>query len=71
MTMVASARTIHKARQGDTNGFKTGDITVDYDRIRGRMNTIQNESSEGLEKWMDDAKNVTLIKEWGVIIGPK
>ena len=70
-TMVASARAIHKARQGDTYGFKTGDITVDYDRIRSRMNTIRNESSEGLESWMNDAENVTLIKEWGAFTGPK
>ena len=70
-TMVASARAIHKARQGDTYGFKIGDITVDYDRIRNRMNTIRNESSEGLESWMNDAENVTLIKEWGAFTGPK
>jgi pyruvate/2-oxoglutarate dehydrogenase complex dihydrolipoamide dehydrogenase (E3) component len=70
-TMVASAKAIHMARRGDEFGFSTGNVEVDYNRIRQRMNTIRNESSEGLEKWMNTTKNVTLIKEWGAFVGPK
>lgn len=70
-TMVASARAVHKARQGDLYGFNAGDIEVDYSRIRQRMNSIRNESSEGLEHWMNSSDNVTLIKEWGSFTGPK
>ncbi|WP_340105758.1 mercuric reductase [Rhodohalobacter sp. 8-1] len=70
-TMVASARAIHKARQGDQYGFSAGKIEVDYGRIRNRMNTVRNESNEGLENWMTDTENVTLIKEWGAFTGPK
>lgn len=70
-TMVASARAIHKARQGDQYGFSAGKIEVDYDRVRGRMNAVRNESNEGLENWMSDAENVTLIKEWGSFTGTK
>lgn len=70
-TMVASARAIHQARRGDFFGFSTGELSVDYARIRERMNKIRNESSEGLEGWMNGADNVTLIKEWGGFSGPR
>lgn len=70
-TMIASARAIHKARSGDTYGFKTGKIEVDYSRIRQRMNSIRNGSSEGLKNWMNSADNVTLINEWGAFTDPK
>ncbi|MCC5913958.1 MAG: mercuric reductase [Balneolaceae bacterium] len=70
-TLVASAKAIHTARRGDFYGFSTGDIIVDYDRVRERMNKIRNGSSEGLEKMMNDAENVTLYKGWGEFTGPK
>ena len=70
-TMVASAGAIHKARQGDFYGFNAGDIEVDYSRIHRRMNAVRNESSDGLENWMNSSDNVTLIKEWGSFTGPK
>ncbi len=70
-TMVASARAIYKAGRGDIYGFSTGEIEVDYSRIRRRMNAVRNESSEGLENWMHSSDNVTLIKEWGSFTGPK
>lgn len=70
-TMIASAKAIYKAKSGDTYGFSTGKLKVDYSRIRQRMNSIRNESSEGLETWMNNADNVTLINEWGAFTGPK
>ncbi len=70
-TMVAGARAIHQARRGDFFGFSSGDVSVDYDRVRERMNEIRNGSSEGLEGWMNGADNVTLINEWGEFTGPK
>ena len=70
-TMVASARAIHQARRGDFFGFSASDISVDYSRVRERMNEIRNGSSKGLEGWMNGADNVTLIKEWGEFTGPK
>jgi len=70
-TMVASARAIYQAQRGDFFGFSCGDVNVDYARVRERMNEIRNESSEGLEEWMNGADNVTLIKEWGEFTGPK
>jgi pyruvate/2-oxoglutarate dehydrogenase complex dihydrolipoamide dehydrogenase (E3) component len=70
-TMVASARAVHQARRGEFFGFSAGEISVDYTRVRDRMNEIRNGSSEGLEEWMNGADNVTLIKEWGRFTGPK
>lgn len=70
-TMVASARAIYQARRGDFFGFSSGDVSVDYGRVRERMNDIRNGSSKGLEEWMNGADNVTLIKEWGEFTGPK
>jgi len=70
-TMVASARAIHMARRGDFFGFSTGDINVDYKRVRERMNEIRNGSSSGLENWMNGTDNVTLFTEWGSFTGPK
>lgn len=72
-TMVASARAVHMAQRGDFYGFDTGSsaVEVDYSRVRERMNEIRNDSSDGLEKWMNGADNVTLFREWGSFTGPK
>ncbi len=70
-TMVASARAIHMARQGETYGFSIGKFEVDYSRVRQRMNTVRYNSMEGLEKWMEDSENVSLIRDWGSFSGPK
>lgn len=70
-TLVASAKAIHKAKQGDFYGFSTEDITIDYNRIRERMNEIRNGSSEGLENWMVKTENVTLIKGRGKFTSEK
>lgn len=70
-TLVASAKAIHKARSGHLYGFRTGEISVDYDRIRERMNEIRNSSREGLVEWMEESDNVTLIRDWGQFTGPK
>lgn len=63
-TLVASAKAIHKARQGATYGFETGDIQINYGRIRERMNEIRNGSRTGLADWMESTENITFIREW-------
>jgi len=70
-TLVASARAIHMAQRGDFYGFDAGEVTVDFERVRERMNKIRNGSSKGLEGWMNGADNVTLYKEWGKFTGQK
>lgn len=67
-TMVASAKAIHKARQGEQYGFETGPVRVDYARIRERMNQERNGSREGLADWMESTENITFIREWGSFV---
>ncbi len=70
-SLVASAKAIFVAKRGNYFGFQTGPLRVDYDRIRERMNGIRNGSSSGLESWMENTPNVTLIRDWGAFSGPR
>lgn len=70
-TLVASARALHLARRGDYFGFTTGPIELDYNRIRERMNSVRNASSDGLTNWMLGTENVDLIRGSGSFTGPK
>lgn len=70
-TLVASAKAIYKAKQGDLYGFKAGDVKIDYARIRDRMNEIRYGNSDGFAKWMEDTESVTLIRDWATFIGKK
>ncbi|MEM7655211.1 MAG: mercuric reductase [Bacteroidota bacterium] len=70
-TMVASARAIHLAQRGDFFGFETGEIRVDYARIRERMNEVRHGSRDGLTDWIESTENVDLIRGKGVFTGPK
>lgn len=70
-TMVASARAIHLANKGDYYGFSSGEVNVNYARVRERMNEVRNGSSDGLRNWMEASDNVDLIYGWGAFVGPK
>ncbi len=70
-TLVASARAIHLAKKGSFYGFHTGDIHIDYDIIRNRMNEVRSASREGLTNWIQNTKNVDLIREKGVFVAEK
>lgn len=70
-TMVASAKAFHLAKKGSFYGFSTANLTLDYDRIRERMNEIRNGASEGLSGWMEETDHVDLIKGKGIFTGPK
>lgn len=70
-TLVASARSVYNARRGEEFGFDAGEVRVNYERIRQRMNDIRYGASTGLEKWMRNTDNVTLFNTWGAFTGPK
>ena len=70
-TLVASARAYHMAGRAAFYGFKTGGRTLDYARVRERMNEIRNGSSDGLSNWMEGTENVDLIKGRGSFAGDK
>lgn len=70
-TLVASAKALHMARRGDFFGFETGEIRVNYDVIRARMNKIRNGGSNGLTQWMEGTKNIDLIHGKGSFVSEK
>ncbi len=70
-TLVASAKAIYKAKQGDFYGFETGKIKLNYSRIKERMNEIRNGSSNGLRNWIESSENVTFINEMASFVSNK
>lgn len=70
-TLLASARAIYQAGKGDFFGFKAENISVDYQRIRERMNKVRNESRKGLVEWIRSAEKVKLFRSKGKFTGPK
>jgi len=67
-TLVASARAVHISRRGNFYGVNTGEISVNYDRIRERMNEIRLGSRNGLRKWLQSTDNITLYEGFGTFV---
>jgi pyruvate/2-oxoglutarate dehydrogenase complex dihydrolipoamide dehydrogenase (E3) component len=62
-TLVASARTLHIARRaGDYGVAISGAIVVDMKKVKARKDAVVRHSSEGLEKWLRDTQNLTVIE---------
>lgn len=70
-TLVASARVAYLARNSQSYGIEVAPPTVDFTKVRQRMNRIRFGASDGLASWMDGAENVTLIRDWGSFTGPR
>jgi len=70
-TLVASARAAHMARRGDFYGVESGDVSINYERVRERMNEIRLGSRNGLRKWMKSTDNITLFEGFGQFTGQK
>ncbi|MEM8969465.1 MAG: mercuric reductase [Bacteroidota bacterium] len=60
-TLVATAKAFHQAKRGDFYGFQAENLTLDYAKVRERMNSIRNGSSDGLKSWMENTDNVDLM----------
>lgn len=61
-TLVASARTAWIARRASQYGVEIdGSIQVDMQSVKARKDAIVRTSSEGLETWLRDMDNVTVI----------
>src|SRR6516162_10359244 len=61
-TLIASARTAHVARRaGDYGVTISGSIAVDMKKVKARKDALVRQSSEGVEKWLRDTENVTVI----------
>ncbi len=70
-TLVATAKVFYQAQKGDFYGFGTDGLTLDFKRVRERMNEIRNGGSNGLTNWMNGTENVELIRGTGTFTGPK
>src|SRR5215467_14037097 len=62
-TLVASARAAHVARRaGDYGVTIPGSIAVDMKKVKARKDAVVRQSSEGLQKWLRDTQNLTVIE---------
>src|SRR5213079_950745 len=62
-TLVASARAAHVARRaGDYGVTIRSSIAVDMKKVKTRKDAVVRLSSEGLEKWLRDTLNLTVIE---------
>lgn len=61
-TLVASAKAFYQAGRGNFYGFNSENLTLDYVKVRERMNGIRNGGSSGLASWMENTSNVELIR---------
>ena len=65
-TLVASARAAHVARRaGDYGVTIPGSIAVDMKKVKARKDAVVRQSSEGLQKWLRDTQNLTIIEGHG------
>jgi pyruvate/2-oxoglutarate dehydrogenase complex dihydrolipoamide dehydrogenase (E3) component len=61
-TLVASAYAIHVAGRGAEFGFSTGDVRVDFKRVKARKDAASAASSKGVEEWLRGMKTCTVIQ---------
>ncbi len=62
-TLVASARTAHVARRaGDYGVTIRSSIAVDMKKVKMRKDAVVRQSSEGLEKWLKNTQNLTVME---------
>ena len=62
-TLVASARAAHVTRRaGDYGVIMPGSIAVDMKKVKARKDAVVSRSSNGLEKWLRDTQNLTVIE---------
>ena len=60
-TMVASARVAYLARRASEYGVATGDVEVDFARVRERKRDIVDKFSEGSRRGLEEQENLDLI----------
>lgn len=61
--MVASARAAHMARRGNDFGVEiSGDIKVNLKKVKARKDKLVKNSTEGVEGWLRETNNLTVIE---------
>ena len=69
-TLVASAYAVHLARRGADFGFSTGEIRVDFARVKARADAVSAEARDGLAAWLAGMANLTLLHGHATLEGP-
>jgi pyruvate/2-oxoglutarate dehydrogenase complex dihydrolipoamide dehydrogenase (E3) component len=70
-TMVASARVAHLARRAADYGVATGDVRVDLAKVRERKDGIVGSFRRGVERSLEEADGVELIRGHGRFVAPR
>ena len=71
-TLVASARVAHVARSAAAYGVDVdGSVTVDMRRVKARKDAVVEASRNGVERWLRDTPNVSVIRGHARFAGPK
>src|SRR5688572_26941628 len=69
--LVASARVAHLARRAAEFGVRLdGPVSVDFGRVRARMQAVVDQSLEGLGSWLKRTENLSLIQAHARFSGP-
>jgi pyruvate/2-oxoglutarate dehydrogenase complex dihydrolipoamide dehydrogenase (E3) component len=70
-TLVASAYVAHMARRAAEYGVDAGPVSVDMKRVKARKDVIVEKSRNGVKRWMQTMKNVTVYEGHARFTGPK
>jgi pyruvate/2-oxoglutarate dehydrogenase complex dihydrolipoamide dehydrogenase (E3) component len=63
-TLIASARAAHMARRGGDFGFRAGEITIDWARVRQRVVGIIEDTSTGIESWLSGVPGMEVYRAY-------
>lgn len=69
--LVATARVAHQVRRAPEYGLHPGELRVDFAAVMERMNQVRGASRAGLERWIEEEEQVTLLRGWARFEGPK
>lgn len=70
-TLVGSARVAHFARRAADFGVNTGDVSVDMQRVKARMDQIRGESNQGVTNWLESMPTLDVVRGHARFIGSK
>jgi pyruvate/2-oxoglutarate dehydrogenase complex dihydrolipoamide dehydrogenase (E3) component len=61
-TLVASAYAAYLARRSADYGVIVGEVGVDMKRVKARKDEVAGNSSEGVERWLESTRGVSVMK---------
>lgn len=70
-TLVGSARIAHLSRRAAEFGVDTGEVRVDMQRVKARMNEVRGASNDGVTKWLEGMDNLDIYRGHARFTGPR